>query len=75
MRTSTGSPGTIRMATKVTNISAKKVGNVSAARFRRNLIIESYAGSGDAARGRPAVPPMHVVRHGRPGACNAHVGY
>src|SRR5262245_14035745 len=39
-RTSTGSPGTSRMATKVTNISAKKVGIVSASRRQRNLSME-----------------------------------
>jgi hypothetical protein len=33
--TSTGSPGTSRMATKVRNINARKVGMVSATRRRK----------------------------------------
>ena len=39
-RTSMGSPGTSRIIVKVTNINAKKVGSVSAARFRKNRNIQ-----------------------------------
>ena len=42
-RTSMGSPGTRRIIMKVTNISARKVGSVSAARFRRNRSMAAAA--------------------------------
>src|SRR5262245_16370306 len=61
VRTSTGSPGTSRIAMNVTNISAKNVGSVSAMRRARYCSID-VRGSSSGCKRSGYWPAPHFAR-------------